>query len=56
MHGPYRVVEVTPTVASIAGKRVYTSKDDIIRVQLPDVLSIFLLAIFGMEIAGNGLR
>ena len=37
MHGPYQVVEVTPTVTSIAGKRVYTSKDDIICVQLPDV-------------------
>ena len=46
---------MTPTVTSIAGKRVYTSKDDIICVQLPDVLSISLLAIFGMEIAGNGL-
>jgi len=31
-YGPYRVVEVTPT--GIAARRVYTSKDDIIRVHL----------------------
>ena len=59
-HGPYiEVVEVTPT--GIAGKRVYTSKDDIIHVHLnlsyPSNLTIPLLwkkVSSGQALTGGG--